>query len=91
MFRGTPEEWEREWRFRERFTQIEGLLLRHRESLDVLLKENRDLKKENQRLLRTLGILRRERDKIREILVRLESRLLRMTEKGKNRGGEKEN
>ncbi len=91
MFRGTPEEWEREWRFRDRFRQIEGLLLRHRESLDALLKENRDLKKENQRLLRTMGILRRERDKIRDILVRMESRLLRMSEKGKNCGGEKEN
>lgn len=91
MFRGTPEEWEREWRFRDRFRQIEGLLLRHRESLDALLKENRDLRKENQRLLRTMGILRRERDKIRDILLRMESRLLRMSEKDKNRGGEKEN
>lgn len=90
MFRGTPEEWDREWKFRERFRLIEDLLLRHRETLDALAKENRELRKENQRLLKNVGLLRREREKVRDILARMEARMVRIVEKGKIRGGEKE-
>jgi cell division protein FtsB len=90
MFRGTPEEWDREWKFRERFRLIEDLLLRHRETLDALAKENRELRKENQRLLKNVGLLRREREKVRDILARMEARMVRIVEKGKLRGGEKE-
>lgn len=90
MFRGTPEEWDREWKFRERFSLIEDLLLRHRETLDALAKENRELRKENQRLLKNVGLLRREREKVRDILARMEARMVRIVEKGKLRGGEKE-
>ena len=90
MFRGTPEEWEREWKFRERFRLIEDLLLRHREMLDTLARENRELRKENQRLVKNVGVLKREREKVREILSRMEARMVRIVEKGKLRGGEKE-
>ncbi|MCL4460926.1 MAG: hypothetical protein M1297_04315 [Nitrospirae bacterium] len=90
MFRGTPEEWDREWRFRERFRLIEDLLLRHRENLDALARENRELRKENQRLLKNMGVLRREREKVRDILSRMEARMVRMVERGETHGREKE-
>ncbi len=90
MFRGSPEEWEREWRFKERLQQIETLLVRHREALDAALEENRRLKKENQRLIRMLGLLRRERERVRGILRQVESRLLGVAGRGKRSAGEEE-
>lgn len=90
MFRGSPEEWEREWRFKERLQQIETLLLHHRETLDEALEENRRLKKENQRLVRTLSLLKRERERVRGILRKLEARLAVAVGKGKKNADEKE-
>lgn len=90
MFRGSPEEWEREWRFKERLQQIETLLLHHRETLDEALEENRRLKKENQRLVRTLSLLKRERERVRGILRKLEARLAGAVGKGKKNADEKE-
>ncbi len=90
MFRGSPEEWEREWRFKERLQQIETLLVRHREALDASLEENRRLKKENQRLIRMLGLLRRERERVRGILRQVETRLLGVAGRGKRSAGEEE-
>ncbi len=90
MFRGSPEEWEREWRFKERLQQIETLLVRHREALDAALEENRRLKKENQRLIRMLGLLRRERERVRGILRQVETRLLGVAGRGKRSAGEEE-
>lgn len=90
MFPGSPEEWEREWRFKERLKQIEALLVRHREALDHIVQENRDLKKENQRLLRGLALFRRERDKVREILLQMEKRLTDSLSKRRGRVGKKE-
>jgi hypothetical protein len=90
MFPGSPEEWEREWRFKERLKQVEALLVRHREAMDHILQENRELKKENQRLLRGLALFRRERDKVREILLQMEKRLADSLSKRRGRVGKKE-
>lgn len=91
MFPGSPEEWEREWRFKERLKQVEALLVKHREAMDHVVQENRDLKKENQKLLRGLAIFRRERDKVRELLVHMEKRLVESTNnKRSGRVGKKE-
>ncbi|MHB1605201.1 MAG: hypothetical protein ACYC9S_00250 [Leptospirales bacterium] len=90
MFKGSPEEWEREWRFKERLQQIESLLVHHREALDAVLEENRRIKKENQRLVRTLSLLKRERERVRGILRQVESKLAGAVGKGKRSAGEKE-
>ncbi len=90
MFPGSPEEWEREWRFKERLKQLESLLVKHREAIDHVVQENRELKKENQKLLRGLVLFRREREKVRELLVHMEKRLVETTTKRSGRVGKKE-
>ena len=90
MFPGSPEEWEREWRFKERLKQVEALLVKHREALDHVVQENRELKRENQKLLRGLVHFRREREKVRDLLVHMEKRLVETTTKRSGRVGKKE-
>ncbi len=90
MFHGSPEEWDREWRFKERLQQIEALLVRHREILDAALEENRQLRKENQRLVRMMALLKRERGRVKGILLQVEARMLGAIGRGERSAGEKE-
>ncbi|MGC8529050.1 MAG: hypothetical protein ACP5OP_02470 [Leptospirillia bacterium] len=76
---GSPEDEAIRVRIEQGIRQLSDLSLRHAQSIERLRAELRDKNREISELRRSVATLRRERERLREIFLSLEKKLLAMT------------